>query len=94
MVVHSSSEDLHPRTGARFTFERTDDSSPGVYRVWVYLADGRTICGTLSWPQGRATFEDAAEGDDEPLRWARDEALKLARAVKASQAARLTRWRG
>ena len=93
MAVHSSSTDLHPSRGARFAFERAENQEHTRYQVTVYLADGRTIRGLLAWPEGRAVFEDDAEHVDDAARWAREETLKLARAVRASGHARLSRWR-
>lgn len=94
MTAQTSSSDLHPKTGARFTFERTADADNPRYAVHIYLADGRTMeCG-LEWSGPRAVLTGAVSDDDATLQWARDEALKLARVLKNSGQARLSRWRG
>ena len=97
--MHSSSEELHPASGARFVFTRRDtdlaeggesDEKPPSYVVEAHLAGGRTLSGSLSWDErGQACLEP--EWDDA---WAREEALKLARVLKADPKRRLLRWRG
>ncbi|MEM6992335.1 MAG: hypothetical protein AAF721_17620 [Myxococcota bacterium] len=94
MTGISSSDDLHPRSGARFVFERDTSAPDPQYAVSIYLADRRTITTTLGWTEGRAHLGDAGEDADEVVAWARGEALKLARALRASGQSRLTRWRG
>jgi|GEM_PF-1122536 len=97
MTIHSSSDDLHPRSGARFVFVRDESAQDPQYRVAIHLAGGRTIEGRLEWRDGRGTLDDDIDvgpGEDAMVDWARTEALKLARAVRASGQARLTRWRG
>ncbi|MBL4688866.1 MAG: hypothetical protein JKY37_30025 [Nannocystaceae bacterium] len=94
MNPQSSSQDLHPPTGARFVFARDDEARSPRYALTIYLADGRTIVTTLAWSEGRASLADQSADGDETLDWARDQALKLARVLKASGQARLARWRG
>ena len=98
MTIHSSSNDLHPQSGARFVFVRDDGgAATPQYRVTIHLAGGRTIEGRLEWREGRGTLDDdldVSAGEDAMVDWARAEALKLARAVRASGQPRLTRWRG
>lgn len=97
MTIHSSSNDLHPQSGARFVFTLDEDASTPQYRVAIHLAGGRTIEGRLEWRDGRSSLEDDLDvgaGEDATVDWARAEALKLARAVRASGQPRLTRWRG
>ena len=83
----SSSDDLHPQSGARFVFERVDEE-PQRYRVRVYLPDD-LLESTLAWEGERARFEPAL-----PQGWASDEATKLARVLHRTPATRLVRWRG
>ncbi len=83
--VTSSSDDLHPKSGARFLLTRDD----GHYRVEVFLPEGRALRCTLAWDeQGHARL-------DPPLSHsgAHEEVLKLARVLRRSPKARLTRWR-
>lgn len=94
MTPQSSSQDLHPRTGARFVFARDEAADSPRYALTIYLADGRTIVTTLVWSEGRASLADESADGDETLDWAREQALKLARVLKASGQVRLTRWRG
>lgn len=83
----TSSQELHPVSGARFVCERADD---GAYRVAVYAAGGTTHTGELRWDdEGRAVV-----APEIPDAWAQAEVLKLARVLKHGQQARLTRWRG
>ncbi len=85
----SSSQELHPPTGARFVCERTDDPEL-VYRVAVHVAGGHTHLAELRWDAaGQAVAAPPC-----PDAWAQTELLKLARVLKHSQQARLTRWRG
>ena len=83
----ATSKQLHPHNGARFVFCRTQEK-PLRYGVVVYVHDGRTIDGELSWPERKAELE--AELPEGPLR---DEVLKLARSLRAKAPARMTRWR-
>ncbi len=94
MTVHSSSADLHPKSGARFAFLRDAESAEPRYALTIYLADGRTITTHLAWPEGRAALDETAAEADDAVTWARAEALKLARVLRASGQTRLTRWRG
>lgn len=83
----TSSQELHPVSGARFVCERVDD---GLYRFAVYAAGGATYEGELRWDaDGRALAEpEVSEA------WVQAEILKLARVLKHGQQARLSRWRG
>ena len=81
----SSSDDLHPETGARFVLTREGEH----YRVEVFLPGGRALHCLLVWDeQGHARL-------DPPLQHAaaHEEALKLARVLRRSPKARLSRWR-
>lgn len=85
-MTSSSSQDLHPTSGARFLFTRTDDAG---YAVEIYAAGGARHTTTLRWDdQGNAALEPGLA--DEALT---REVLKLARVVKRSQQERLLRWR-
>lgn len=82
----TSSQDLHPASGARFVCEREGD----VYRFAVHAAGGATWRGTLRWDaDGRAVAEPACADA-----WAQAELLKLARVLKHGMPERLHRWRG
>lgn len=86
-----SSQDLHPKAGARFVFERQGEAMS--YRVLVYLPDSRMAQGSLSWDDsGSATLELEPEptGDDQ---WIVQGVLKLARVLKRDPKAWLSRWR-
>ncbi len=84
-----SSHELHPVAGARFVCERVEGQAPW-YRVVVYVAGGLTHHAELRWDAaGHASA--APECADA---WVQAELLKLARVLKHSQQARLTRWRG
>lgn len=83
-----SSEDLHPRSGARFVLER-EGAAPR-YRAAVYLAGGATLRCDLSWDDAGRAALDPEPGDP----WVRDELLKLARVLRHEGQARLQRWRG
>jgi hypothetical protein len=101
-VIEPSSQDLHPSTGARFVFDRQDDSADGpVYQVLVHLPEGRRWAATLRWLDGRAELEPSAEADarapaPQPaeLDWVRAEALKLARVLHRDPRQHMLRWRG
>lgn len=98
--MQPSSQDLHPRTGARFVFEREGqdqaEDTPVRYRVHIYLpGDGRWT-GALRWTEGEATLdagEQSGAVDEADLTRARDEALKLARVLKRDPKAHMVRWR-
>ncbi|MCA9690721.1 MAG: hypothetical protein KC636_14030 [Myxococcales bacterium] len=87
----SSSDELTPRSGARFVFLRGVD---GAYEVTVHRASAVASDGQLalrvSWDDGGATVLEPAPDDP----WVRAEVEKLARVVKRTGQARLTRWRG
>lgn len=84
-----SSQALHPASGARFVCEREPDEPPR-YQARVYVAGGETISAVLRWNErGQAVVEP-----EPALAWVRDELVKLARVLKHSGQARLSRWRG
>lgn len=83
--MDASSHDLHPRAGARLSFEREGEG----YRVVAYLPEGVRSEGRLTWADvGGARIEP-------PLNpaWAHAEALKLARVLHRDRKAKLLRWR-
>ncbi len=83
--MQSSSEHLHPKTGARYVFTREAEA----YNVVVFQAGGTTLQTCLRWePDGRAMLEPSI---DDPM--AHEQIIKLARVVKRTGQARLTRWR-
>ncbi len=85
----SSSQDLHPLSGARFVCERAEGPTL-VYTVTVYAAGGRTHQATLRWDaEGLAVAEPVCADP-----WAQTELLKLARVLRHGEQARLSRWRG
>jgi hypothetical protein len=88
-----SSADLHPKTGARFVFERRGEAL--CYDVMIYLPAGRSWGGALQWRDGRSVIADepGAEAVDDALRWALAEAHKLARVLHREPKAKLSRWR-
>lgn len=92
-MTESSSRDLHPKTGARFVFDRIAAEPDAGYAVALHLPEGRTWSGTLRWLDGRAVLEPAAP-DDPELAWAHAEALKLARVLHRDPRAHMVRWRG
>lgn len=106
--MEPSSRDLHPQTGARFVFDRDNRTNtktePPRYRVTIYLPDRVRWSGQLAWVEGSAQLapqadpEAEAEADPDPdpeqLRWARAEALKLARVLRRDPKPHMVRWRG
>lgn len=87
MSAVTSSQEMHPVSGARFVCERGE---AGVYQFVVYVAGGATHRGELRWDaEGRAVAEPEV-----PEAWVQAEILKLARVLKHGQQARLIRWRG
>jgi len=99
--MEPSSRDLHPRTGARFVFDRQLDSDPPRYDLNIYFPGALQWSGQLSWTQGQAQLEASARETapderppDEALSWARAEAIKLARVLHRSPKAHMVRWRG
>lgn len=95
-MVEPSSRDLHPRTGARFVFER-DPGEPPRYAVTIYLPGTRRWFGHLAWTEAGAELTPAEAADtaeDETLAWARAEALKLARVLHRDPRQQMVRWRG
>jgi len=87
-MTTSSSDDLHPATGARFVFERAHEVPP-TYHVRVYLPERALLEATLTWDGAHASFVPPL-----PEGWAADEASKLARVLHREPARRLVRWRG
>ena len=84
-----SSHELHPVAGARFVCERIEGPELG-YRVAVYAAGGHTYASELRWDEAGQASATPGCADA----WVQAELLKLARVLKHSQQARLTRWRG
>ncbi len=86
-MTAATSKDLHPTNGARFVFTRTL-SEALAYDVAIYVGDGQTIRGGLSW-----TDDGAEVSGDVPAGPLRDEVLKLARPLRSKSPPRMTRWR-
>jgi hypothetical protein len=82
-----TSKDLHPTHGARFVFTRST-AEELAYGVAIYVEDGRTIRGELSWPEDQ--LEVRGEIPAGPLH---DEVVKLARPLRSKGPSRMTRWR-
>ncbi len=83
----TSSQELHPSSGARFLFELADD---GRYQVTVYHASGATLHTWVSWSaEGVLQFDPPIEDA-----WSREEVIKLARVLHRERRTRLLRWRG
>jgi len=82
-----TSKELHPRNGARFVFTRAQSEELG-YGVAIYVGDGRTLRGELSWPKDQ--LELRGEIPEGPLH---DEVVKLARPLRSKTPPRMTRWR-
>ncbi|PRQ04144.1 hypothetical protein ENSA5_10340 [Enhygromyxa salina] len=94
--MEPSSRDLHPRTGARFVFDRAPGESPR-YAVTIYLPGTERWSGRLSWIDERAELEPdqgQAPVNAEPYTWAHAEALKLARVLHRAPRQHMVRWRG
>ncbi|PRQ08424.1 hypothetical protein [Enhygromyxa salina] len=98
MNPRSSSQDLHPSTGARFVFEREPSAAPDSprYLVTIYLPGTERWSGRLEWVDGRAKLDPTTEPapDREPWPWALAEALKLARVLHRDPKPHMVRWRG
>ena len=92
-MTEPSSRDLHPKTGARFVFDRLESEPEPAYEVTIHLPEGRRWTGTLRWLEGRASLEPAAPADEE-IGWAHAEALKLARVLHRDPRPHMVRWRG
>jgi hypothetical protein len=84
----ASSQDLHPRSGARFHFDREGEG----YRVVAYLPDGVRLEGVLAWSAGAGASGAAIEPPLSPP-WVHEEALKLARVLHREPRSKLMRWR-
>lgn len=87
-MIDSSSHDLHPAHGGRFVATRSS-AEPLEYAVAIHLPEGRSLQTRLSWDGDRAVLEPAL---DDP--WAEAETLKLARVLRRTARASVTRWRG
>lgn len=79
----ASSQDLHPKTGARYVFESQGD---GRYAVTVYRPEGEKQAAVLTLDP------EALEPEISPS-WARAEVLKLARVLRREPREKLVRWR-
>lgn len=88
MTPPTSSLDLHPAHGARFVATRQGEGSPLRYLVEVFLPGGVRLSADLHWADGVARL--STSWDDT---WAAGEALKLARVLKRTEKATITRWR-
>lgn len=84
----SSSADLHPVTGARFVFDRVTEA-PLVYRVGVYLPEGRASHCTLGWTEAGALDLQPTPTEKVVV----DELVKLARVLRREAKSRVIRWR-
>jgi hypothetical protein len=93
-VTQPSSHDLHPKTGARFVFDRVASELEPAYAVTIYLPEARRWAGTLRWVDGHAALEPVAEQAALEGEWALAEALKLARVLHRDPKPHMTRWRG
>ncbi len=83
-----SSQNLHPKQGARFVFTR-EGEAPLTYQVEVLLPGTSRVDVRLRWDEkGLPAIEPAAL--DAAVA---DQLVKLARVLKRSAAPRLTRWR-
>lgn len=82
----TSSQELHPASGARFVCEREGEA----YRYEIFAAGGATWRGALRWDAGGQAVAEPAVPDA----WAQEELLKLARVLRRNAQARLSRWRG
>jgi hypothetical protein len=91
-VVEPSSDNLHPREGARFVFERVPAPAGAGelrYEVRVYLPAGELMRGQVAWTSdGAIDFHGLSFSQR-----VAQEVVKLARVLKKDHAARLIRWR-
>lgn len=88
-VVESSSRDLHPAHGGRFVLTRIGSDDALAYDVAIHLPEGRRLDTRLRWLDGQPVLDPAL-----PDAWAEAETLKLARVLRRTPRASLTRWRG
>ena len=88
--MQPSSQDLHPRTGARFVFDKLDEAPR--YAVTVYLPGSDTWSAELAWVEGQAQLD--ASPTDPAVDWTHAEALKLARVLRRDPKDHMVRWRG
>lgn len=84
----TSSQDLHPKQGARFVFHRIDEA-PLSYRVEVFLPETRRHETTMSWDEDGSPVLAPAVSEAA----VREQLVKLARVLKRTKADRLSRWR-
>ncbi|MCA9650704.1 MAG: hypothetical protein H6712_19505 [Myxococcales bacterium] len=87
-MIDSSSRDLHPTNGGRFVLTRAHEEPPE-YEVVIHLPAGQRLDTRLRWEDGQAVLDPQL---DDP--WAEAETLKLARVLRRTPRASLTRWRG
>lgn len=88
-MVESSSRDLHPAHGGRFVLTRIGSDDALEYGVAIHLPEGRRLDTRLRWVDGQPQLEPVL-----PDAWAEAETLKLARVLRRTPRASLTRWRG
>ncbi len=89
VTAASSSQDLHPRHGARFVLVRVEASKPVRYQVQIYLPD-QVVETVLCLDEDGDAHVDPGLADP----WAQAELLKLARVLKRDPRPEMTRWRG
>lgn len=87
-MVESTSRDLHPAYGGRFVLTRIGSDDALEYSVAVHLPEGRRLDARLRWVDGQPQLEPVL-----PDAWAEAETLKLARVLRRTPRASLTRWR-
>ena len=94
MSVEPSSRDLHPKTGARFVFDRLAEHDAPRYQVTIYLPRARWS-GQLDWSQSDARLSADPEQSelDAAQAWVLDEARKLARVLHRDPRQHMLRWR-
>ncbi|MEM9454706.1 MAG: hypothetical protein AAGF11_11040 [Myxococcota bacterium] len=88
-MTNSSSHDLHPAHGGRFVLTRVGSTDDPQYEVTIYLPEGRRLDTHLRWTDGQAALDPTLADE-----WAQTETLKLARVLRRTPRASLTRWRG
>lgn len=88
-MIDSSSHDLHPTNGGRFVLTRIGSPDAPDYEVTIHLPEGRRLDTRLRWIDGQPVLNP-------PLTdaWAEGETLKLARVLRRTPRASITRWRG
>lgn len=88
-----SSQDLHPRTGARLVFVREDDEGVS-YGVDVFLPEGLRVMARVRWDAAGESIVEGAEAATGDHAWVVEEIHKLARVLRRTPKQRLVRWRG